>query len=1082
MLVRSLRCFFPGLTFLLLLLLLSCATTGVAPVEKKQRSTSRGSALQRRTPSGSMAQDRRSARRRPAASAQGVYIVSVVPGSAAEAAGLLPGDVILSFDRRPVPTPQHFLRAVKAAKPGRHLVMLKRKGAERYVIVYLPPSGARPRLGVQIASLDKQRGTERLAAAPNKALEDATRRVRFTPSPLLSRRIKEINVLKYAMLDPESGNVIFIGTYDPAYATGPIDYESLLADALADPYPKFSLDYQAARESVQEIKQVMNKEMERISRDLDYGTRWMTRVLKAILYSTDPIPEKQILEQRMLTSLGITPEEFRAYLEFDPKGRGLDPLQYKRMGAFLGKLLRPMGIEERYGKAIAAFSKMQKQARMGVSNFFDTTLEVAGLLGVTEEIYRIRNDLGSNRVSEETAGRRLWALLYGSLLKGIGADPARVDYLANRLRNGIGWDEQLAAELEKRYEHLTKEALRLHVFNSIFFSQDLLRQFYPGLPEVRSGVRLYGRKPDSPLSRIMFEADYALKYVTSLSPEAYLAGHRSFLEFLTREAERSNREVPDQALVRYWIEPAQVKMRVLGDGSGVRFDPPSLHIRAERLRSSAQEQFLKRTLNRYARQITQRFEDYARLYPTLHVMREAAKIIAFARWAKDTYLSISLPALQPVKEPVPARVKGFVSIVYVSKARGDTDNFFLDLDGGVDFSNPDTGSWVQVQSDPQATEDVMQQLAASTVLAENAAQAALGGDLEAARSLAEKSAQAMTGVVDASQFSSPLPVPIPTPSAVPAPVGTQAAISGATLEALDRNLEAMKESNKKIAAAKDLKETQPDKYREIVGPAKKLQRNAEANLSYLKELLAAYRGGQVPPSRTIVDLRELDPSRPPTVAVITQTPPTPSTAQAPLTLGDMIPSREAYLEKLKTLRAEFDRTTLVLSRLTGYIQKDALLRQQWERQAQEATERAEARAKDVLEGALTDKVFGFLKDTAKDYPDRIRDLEALQSLMTFDDFAEWAKADRHQWEEVGEQLVSLLKDKALGPQAGFVVTSMQHIINSAYDMTAWFLSWRNIQRLDKSTENYLLAVKKLGDRMKVLHGRIEEIERKLKEG
>ena len=128
------------------------------------------------------------------------------------------------------------------------------------------------------------------------------------------------------------------------------------------------------------------------------------------------------------------------------------------------------------------------------------------------------------------------------------------------------------------------------------------------------------------------------------------------------------------------------------------------------------------------------------------------------------------------------------------------------------------------------------------------------------------------------------------------------------------------------------------------------------------------------------------------------------------------------------------------------------------------------------------KLFGLLKDTAKDYPERVRDLEALQSVMTLNDLAEWAKADQHQWEDVAEQFVSLLKDKALGPQAGLVVSSMQHIINSAYDMTAWFLSWRNIQRLDKSTDNYLLAVKKLSDRMKVLRGRIEKIERKLKEG
>jgi len=138
------------------------------------------------------------------------------------------------------------------------------------------------------------------------------------------------------------------------------------------------------------------------------------------------------------------------------------------------------------------------------------------------------------RISEEAAGRQLWALQYGALLKGLGVSPSKVDAMADRYRRGPAWDEELAQAVEERYEFLTFEALRLHVFQSFVLSQGFLHTMYPNLPIAYSGVRLYGRQADSPLTRVMFDADYALKYITSLNPETLsISGHQSSLEFLT---------------------------------------------------------------------------------------------------------------------------------------------------------------------------------------------------------------------------------------------------------------------------------------------------------------------------------------------------------------------------------------------------------------------------------------------------------------------------------------------------------------------------------------------------------------------
>jgi membrane-associated protease RseP (regulator of RpoE activity) len=1037
--------------------------------------------------SGARLSDKRARRNRRGSGAgkgqdseAGLLVTSVVPGSPADRAGLRPGDIIISFDRKAAPSPEDFVAVVRNARAGRHLLSFKRNGTKRRAVVQLPPLGTRPRLGIQI-SLAASETSLALSSQKlpfNSALSDATRRVDHSPSPSLSKRIREINVLNYALVDPKTGHVSFIGTYDRTYASGPIPYYDLLADALADPYPKFSLERESAKATVQEIVKFMDREMQRISRDVEYGSRWMTKTFTAVINSKDPIPEKLILEQRMKRGMGIEPAEFRAYLEFDPKSNVVDPVQYKMMGNFLGKLFKSIGIEERFGKAVAAFSKMQKEARLGTLNF-DTTLEVSGLLGVQSEIFRIRNDLASKRLTEETAGRQLWALLYSSLLKGLGLPPARVDAMADSLRRGPGWDEQLAAALEKRYEFLTKEALRLHVFKNLVLSQDFLHGLYPGLPIVYSGVLLYGRRADSPLARVMFDADYALKYVTSLSPDTVsIPGHKFSLEFLTAEAERQNRSLPGRGSVRYWIKPGRVRMDGFSDNSGVRFASADLVIGAEPLGTGVRSGFMTQALNRYAKGLTQRYDEYAKLYPTLHIMRETAKIIAFARWIKDNHLQVKLPPYKPAKNPVPEKVKGFVSIVYVSKTKGDTDNLFLDVSGGVDFDEGKGEDWIQVQPNVAATNDVMEQLAGSTALAEQAVGAALEGDLEMARDLADKSARAMAGLIDKTQLPKIANIPEAPPSAPSVTVGTQAAVSEAAVAALDRNLEAQAKARQSITSAEPLKNTSPEQYQEITSSAQRLLKRSEDNLIRLKELLADYRNNPVYSQKVVVDLRSLDPSKPPTVELMRPGRPT-ATRQTPPSLREAIPTREEYIEELKNLRRELEATRAALVRLTRSVQADLELRKEWQHEAAAAVNRAEDRAYEFLKDNLSDGLFNLLKWKFRNSPNRVRELEKFENLIATKDFSDWAQIDQHSWEEIGKRLTSAIQSLTLGPQAQAVVNSVQHIISSAYDITAWFASWHRIQQLDKNTETYLVAVNKTAEHMRKIVKRIKEIQARL---
>ena len=59
----------------------------------------------------------------------------------------------------------------------------------------------------------------------------------------------------------------------------------------------------------------------------------------------------------------------------------------------------------------------------------------------------------------------------------------------------------------------------------------------------------------------MFDADYALKYLTSINPDTLaIPGHQSSLEFLTAEEERTGVSLPGEGSIRYWIKPGTVRM------------------------------------------------------------------------------------------------------------------------------------------------------------------------------------------------------------------------------------------------------------------------------------------------------------------------------------------------------------------------------------------------------------------------------------------------------------------------------------------------------------------------------------------
>lgn len=136
------------------------------------------------------------------------------------------------------------------------------------------------------------------------------------------------------------------------------------------------------------------------------------------------------------------------------------------------------------------------------------------------------------------------------------------------------------------------------------------------------------------------------------------------------------------------------------------------------------------------------------VYPTLHRLREAEKLIALARWAKANNYTLSVDKAYGARVTQQAKAGGFWQAVFTADPQELSLNVITE--GGASFAREEGEGWVEPSVNREVTADVSKQLVMSTVLANQAAGAALDGDLEAARDLADKSARAMTGDIDQS--------------------------------------------------------------------------------------------------------------------------------------------------------------------------------------------------------------------------------------------------------------------------------------------------------------------------------------------
>ncbi|HMA54445.1 MAG TPA: hypothetical protein VKT17_08275, partial [Acidobacteriota bacterium] len=266
-------------------------------------------------------------------------------------------------------------------------------------------------------------------------------------------------------------------------------------------------------------------------------------------------------------------------------------------------------------------------------------------------------------------------------------------------------------------------------------------------------------------------------------------------------------------------------------------------------------------------QINDRYEDYARVYPALHELREAAKVLALAKWILREKIAVRTGVrAEPVWQP-PAEVPGLIDVRMSFGLVKDPDGK-LSYDfrmpvwmmGGVNFKIKN--DWVVQGPKPPSYVPVGDQLTTSAALGEQAAQAALSGDLESARALSELSAQALTGDLDPARL----------------PSGAGLAKAGARKAATPEDIQLVRESLQAIRSATG----EPSAGADAASPAERT-----AFLTELRDAFRNERSGQAPASDSLARLRTRR-----------SAPPTPPAREPAVRSGDASFDCAAYLRQL----------------------------------------------------------------------------------------------------------------------------------------------------------------------------------------
>ena len=1000
-----------------------------------------------------------------------IEVVSVVPGSPAAAAGVQAGDVLVTAKGQPInslKTAKEIILAgsILSARSGQPFPLRFRRGQGEVTVQITPAapstasasgrpskaSSADQRMNARMRGFARGRGAT--AVASGEAVDP------FLIPGLAPRDSAPagINVLQRVFLDPESGQLAFVGRYDPAYATGAIDYSTLLHDAWQSPAPSFSLEPTAATKAgVDAFVRGYDQQMDANLRSVESGKTWMVGMFDQLL--TNPALE---VDRRRFLAKGagifrVKPEEVPPYMQA--------MLNRTEMGSppwinFWAKLFERLGAPEAAQYMRAAANKSNDPGA------FQAALDGLGMRPVIEDY---RNRMNNGAISQAAAERILEAEVWAAIYSRCRVPESRWLPAVTRVRQG-GSIDAFRATLDVINVDLVTQKVMDVWLNGLVLSETFL-QVMNRMPPLEVAPDYRGNlAPDSELARTFLAADWTLKNLT-VTPELAdrVPGHLTPTQFIFQQESQHGVYDLGNVEARFWLTPGSVALRCDPAGTVLDFGPAVTSVRAEVLShqggSAAAERVTRDAIADYAREITRRYDEYARALPDLHRLREAAKILALVHWAQARGLKLVPPSPPAPPCALPASFRrGFWTAYFL--ANPEKTFFGLAASGGVDFGNDIGTAWVQPREDPALAKTAVQQLAASAALGQQAAAAAGRGDLEAARSLADQSARAMTGDIDLSANPALGAIPeVPPPERV-ADVELQG--------------ELVTQTNREISALTQASSTP--------GPKGETQRaQSQEHLRELEGLLASEPPAPAQARQIVKLLRNGDWGSLPAAAPRT---PAVATAPAPAPAPAVVdPAERARIRgEITELRVELCRIQRQLRRFNATVQMDQDQRDQWVKVTNDAYQSALDRAKEKLADFTVDFPEGELGERLKNITDPVerakleralRLVQHLKEAYSVKDFATWAANEDYGPKEilegigmitdllgVDEKITDYLKKRwGLGRVLAFK-DAAQDLVTSAYDVTAEVVAWRRLKQLNQNSDSFLLAVQKSGERIR----------------
>lgn len=624
-------------------------------------------------------------------------VVDVSPNSPAAEAGLRVGDVIVAVNKKTIDRADQLMRAMDEIAPFTPtLLEVKRNGAQSVLSVVpigwvrISPSPLQP-VGLSIPGVPQQ-----------------------TPSQIpstLPAPLDEINVLKQVIIDPRTREVSIIGVYDSNYATGPLPYLDLLKTAIKHPEPYFSLE----REDQEQHSKWAASQAANPSNIL---------VLNALILGHPGFQrESELYVGEVAKQYGISREEYVAlfnFLTFENRDANISP----ELGRIQERALRHVGFAE----AADDYSRLVRD-----------------------------REQAARSVLRDEEGLRPGGLLlqaYFAIAWKINVDAVRLSELERQVAGGIVSETHALTELQRLL--LPEDTVRKDPTASVYWNGFTRLVISDKATRILNDVQGYAKPncqsilvalrndPHSQLNQFLYEADYALKSVSSL-PELFSEIDGYLNEFQLRSAVG----LSTPQFGRAWLAPDETSMNVSIDHSVISFGDAKMEVKSENLLRKGTPAYDDAAYQH----INKNYDDYARRVPALHKVREVAKVIALAKWVKNNQIALDLRSVaqHPWTPPKKVRCLESSGVTLRSAKEGQYYRLAYRTDGGVDFRTE--RPWTKVTHAPEVKERLVEQVNASAYLGQQAVKAAQSGDLEKAKELARLSGESMTGAISGAELA-----------------------------------------------------------------------------------------------------------------------------------------------------------------------------------------------------------------------------------------------------------------------------------------------------------------------------------------